>query len=150
VSGTPSEFPPSAHEHAISEVTGLGGELADKADLVHVHPISDVTGLTAALTGKADAAHTHAPAQAGILGGAATITVPNRRIEHEQTVAATGVTAGMRVMVTLGATTDADENGSETLEVSALMGAAGTNQITFFAAFRTPVAGPIKLNWSAM
>lgn len=120
------------------------------AAAVHGHAQADVTNLVSDLAGKSNVGHTHTPAQVGILGGVATITAANNSREVEQTVAATGVTGSMRVLVSLAATTDADENEAETLEVAALMGRAGTDQITFSASFLTPVAGPILLNWSAM
>lgn len=59
VTGKPTTFPPSAHTHSISEVTGLQAALDDKADLVHGHSQSDISGLIAALAGKAPLVHTH-------------------------------------------------------------------------------------------
>lgn len=52
--------PPTAHTHAIADVSGLSAALAGKADASHTHAIADVSGLSAAIAGKADAAHTHA------------------------------------------------------------------------------------------
>lgn len=62
----PSTFPPSAHTHSESDITGLVADLAGKAAVSHVHVISDITGLTAVLLGKSDVGHTHA--QADITG----------------------------------------------------------------------------------
>jgi hypothetical protein len=45
---------------AISDVTGLQGEIDGKADTAHMHAEADVTGLTAALAGKAASSHAHA------------------------------------------------------------------------------------------
>ena len=65
LTGKPSTFPPSAHSHAIGDVTGLQTALDGKqaagsyAASVHTHGISDVTGLQTALDGKASSSHTH-------------------------------------------------------------------------------------------
>ena len=75
--GKPSTFAPSAHTHAISDVTNLQTTLDGKqasgfyATLEsgkvpisqipsHTHIITDVVNLTQALSGKAPSAHTHA------------------------------------------------------------------------------------------
>ena len=50
----PSTFPPSALTHSQSEVTGLIGDLANKAPLVHTHAQSEITGLVGALSNKVD------------------------------------------------------------------------------------------------
>jgi len=60
VTGKPATFSPSAHSHAISEVTALQAALDGKAALAHGHAISDVTSLQSALDGKAALTHTHA------------------------------------------------------------------------------------------
>lgn len=72
VTGKPSSFTPSAHSHAIVDVTGLQTALDGKqasgsyADSSHGHAISDVTGLQTALDGKqaagsyAASTHSHA------------------------------------------------------------------------------------------
>jgi hypothetical protein len=52
ISGKPSTFPPAAHNHPISEVTGLSSALAGKTDVGHTHAITDVTGLDVALSNK--------------------------------------------------------------------------------------------------
>lgn len=39
----PTEFPPSAHTHAISDVTDLSTALSGKAALVHTHLLADIT-----------------------------------------------------------------------------------------------------------
>jgi len=51
----PSEFPPAAHTHPTSEVTGLDTALAGKAPTVHTHTTAQVTGLDAALQAQDDA-----------------------------------------------------------------------------------------------
>lgn len=43
VTGKPTEFTPSAHSHAIADITGLMTALAGKADLVHTHVLSSIT-----------------------------------------------------------------------------------------------------------
>ena len=55
----PSSFIPSAHTHAISEVTNLQATLDGKAASSHTHAISNVTNLQATLDGKAASSHTH-------------------------------------------------------------------------------------------
>lgn len=48
-----------AHQHVMSEVTGLTAALAAKANSSHVHTISAISGLQTALDGKAPTNHTH-------------------------------------------------------------------------------------------
>lgn len=47
------QFPPAAHTHPQSEITGLTTALAGKANASHTHPQSDITGLTSDLAAKA-------------------------------------------------------------------------------------------------
>lgn len=78
VSGKPATFSPSAHAHAIADVTGLQASLDGKqpsgsyAPSVHAHAVSDVTGLQSALDGKqvagSYAAATHTHTVAGVSG----------------------------------------------------------------------------------
>lgn len=68
---------PTAHSHAIADVSGLQGALDGKAASGHGHAIADVTNLQTTLDGKAAASHTHAIAdttglQAALDGKAAT------------------------------------------------------------------------------
>jgi hypothetical protein len=49
IQNKPAEFAPSAHNHAIANVTGLQDALDDKADADHTHEIADVNGLQDAL-----------------------------------------------------------------------------------------------------
>jgi hypothetical protein len=90
-------------------------------------------------------------ARAPALSGAATVTLPGGRgvLEDTETVAALGVTPAMRVIVGLAATSDADENCPDELDLVSASGVAGVDQITFTLAFSAPTSGPIKLNWSA-
>ena len=46
--------PPTAHSHAVADVTGLQSALDGKAPTSHTHTESEVTGLTAKLASKAD------------------------------------------------------------------------------------------------
>jgi hypothetical protein len=85
-----------------------------------------------------------------VVGGTVTLTVPRTRggaLEHVETLAATGVTPGQRILVTLAAHEDADENHEEMLPPMSIAGLAGTNEITFTASFLEPVEGPIKFHY---
>ena len=91
-----------------------------------------------------------APGQdAEVLRGAVTVTLPNSRIEHAETVAAVGVTPANIVMISLSPGTDADENDPEMLDVLALSARPLTDQIEITAAFGTHTSGPVRFNWSA-
>ena len=52
IQNKPATFPPSAHGHAIADVSGLQTALDGKAATGHTHGIPDVTGLQTALDGK--------------------------------------------------------------------------------------------------
>jgi hypothetical protein len=88
-------------------------------------------------------------AAGGGAGGTATITVPNGRFEHEETVTATGVTASSRVTLSLGTMLDAAENAADMLDIASIGAVPGTDQITVLLSFTEPHAGPIPINWSA-
>jgi len=55
IGNKPTEYPPEAHTHEISDVTGLQTALDGKSDDGHTHIIDDVTGLQDALDDKASA-----------------------------------------------------------------------------------------------
>lgn len=55
----PSTFTPSAHNHTITEITGLQVQLDGKASTNHNHSISTITGLQGQLDSKASSSHTH-------------------------------------------------------------------------------------------
>lgn len=55
----PLTFPPSTHNHSISDVSGLQGQLDGKASSSHSHVISGVTGLSTELSNKANVNHSH-------------------------------------------------------------------------------------------
>lgn len=68
VSGKPSTFTPSAHNHddryyteseIDTKVTALQTSINGKANSTHTHAIDDVTGLQTALDGKASSTHNH-------------------------------------------------------------------------------------------
>lgn len=106
----------------------------------HSHIIADVTGLQAALDGK----------EAAFLSGAATITVPNARYEHEQAVSVVGIVPGNRIAAWLAPGVDSDENTADLLDIRSLAATAGTDQITFAASFGERTSGPISILWSVV
>lgn len=55
VANKPPTFPPAAHSHPISDVSGLQAALDGKAAATHGHAIAEVTGLQSVLDGKAAA-----------------------------------------------------------------------------------------------
>ena len=55
----PSTFTPSAHSHAIANVTGLQGQLDSKASSAHTHSIANISNLQAQLDSKASSSHSH-------------------------------------------------------------------------------------------
>lgn len=59
ITDKPSTFPPSTHSHAISDVSGLQGQLDGKASSAHSHSISGITNLQNQLDSKASSSHTH-------------------------------------------------------------------------------------------
>lgn len=89
------------------------------------------------------------PAGGAGLTGTAVVTVVNGAVEHEQTVAAAGVTAASQVVLSLGAMVDADENAPDMLDVASMGATPGTDALTIYLAFREPTAGAIPINWSA-
>ena len=58
--GKPTTFTPSAHSHAIANITGLQGQLDSKAASSHTHSIANISNLQSQLDSKASASHTHA------------------------------------------------------------------------------------------
>lgn len=140
VTGKPATFPPAVHTHPQSDVTNLVTDLSGKqSTLVSGTNIKTVNGTS--LLGSGDVVI------ATSLRGAATITVPNGAIAYTGTITATGVLPAMDVMLTLGG--DTAENTAELLDIAAMSGTAGTDQIAVAVAFSAPVSGDIKLNWSA-
>lgn len=76
---------PTAHSHAISDVTNLQASLDAKAPNSHTHSISGVNGLQAALDAKAPVAHSH------IIGD---VTGLQPALDAKQTASAKGVANG--------------------------------------------------------
>lgn len=120
ITGKPSTFPPSAHTHNESEITGLVADLANKSPVGHTHSQSDVTGLVAALAakadstaltsglaGKSDVGHTHSAsditnfteaaqdAVAGALIGAGTVSVAYNDAANTITITGSGGGSGV-------------------------------------------------------
>jgi len=89
------------------------------------------------------------PSGSSSLGGAAMLTLPTARLEHEETITAAGVTPSSRVLIALQAGADADENTADMLDLITIAGIPGTDQITVQAQFLGPTRGPILINWSA-
>lgn len=81
--------------------------------------------------------------------GTVVVTMGQDEYTLVKTVAAIGVTPSSRILCSLGAFTDDDENSAELLDVAAISVAAGTDQITVTISFTTPTAGAIRINWSA-
>lgn len=92
ITGKPTEFPPSAHTHTISNVTGLQSALDGKADVVHGHSQSDISGLTSALNGKAPLVHTHAISQVSGLQAAL-----DSKIAFDKTITPGGTTGAQTI-----------------------------------------------------
>jgi len=78
-----------------------------------------------------------------------TIPGPAGRFEHDETLAAVGVTAGMKVMLTLAPHSDADENNEQALDLRGMAGEAGAGSITVRLAFGSLTSGPIRINYMA-
>lgn len=91
-----------------------------------------------------------ATASSAFVSGQIVVTVPAPgRREHSEAVAAASVTAGMRVLLSLGAHADDDENSAEMLGVEAMEALAGPGSVTATLAFAEPTSGPIRLNYLA-
>ncbi len=63
ITGKPSTFTPSSHNHTISEITWLQSALDGKANSSHAHVISSISWLQTALDSKASLSHTHTISQ---------------------------------------------------------------------------------------
>lgn len=83
----------------------------------------------------------------GVLKGSAVLTVSG--FEDSEVITATGVTGSSIVMLALAPCADSDENCPEMLNVTALSGEPGTDQITVTATFSDFTSGPVRINWSA-
>jgi hypothetical protein len=74
-----------------------------------------------------------------------TVTVPNARIEHYETVAFPGVTSGNSISLALAPATGADENEADMISLDAMSATAGTDAIDITLSFAEPHSGPVKL-----
>ncbi len=143
----------------IGSGSGGGGGLSDgdKGDIVvsgggTVLSIDSAynTATIASHTGQADP-HTQYLQKTSLDSGVATITVPAPgRLEWSETAAVAGVSAGQKVLVSLGAHLDSDENSAELLDVAGLEAVAGTDSITFTASFDSMTSGAINLHYMAL
>lgn len=84
------------------------------------------------------------------LNGTAIVTVPNKRYEWTEIVPALGVVAADIIMATLAPTLDTDQNDPEMLTITSIAGLAATDAIRFTITSPEVMAGPIKINWSAL
>lgn len=82
LTGIPSTFAPSAHNHVIADTTGLQTALDGKAASTHTHATSDVTGLDAALANKANVSAL--TSKADLVGG----KIPTSQIPNESLIRA--------------------------------------------------------------
>jgi hypothetical protein len=81
------------------------------------------------------------------ISGTATATVAANSFEHTETLAAVGITSGMKVIISLAPTDDTDENEPELLSIEAMSGEAGTDQVIVTLSFAEATSGAIKLNY---
>lgn len=106
VTGKPSTFTPSAHNHIIGDVTGLQAALDGKqvagsyAAASHTHIIADVTGLQTALDGK-QAAGSYQPLATVLTNTTAAFTTAQ---ETKLAGIATGATANVGTVTSVGGT----------------------------------------------
>lgn len=145
-----------------SVVTAAGRALLDDASAAAQRTTLGLGSAATAGTGDFDAAGAASSAVAAHeaaadphpgyrpLSGAVAVTVPQPgRMEWQETVTATGVTTAHRVLLSVGAHADSDENSAELLDVSAMEATAGTNQIAVSMSFAAMTAGVIRLNYLA-
>ena len=84
LTGIPSTFNPSAHNHDIANINGLSAALAAKSPAVHSHAVTDITGLRAELDAKSAVVHTHSAADVSGLQAALNSKSP---VVHSHTAA---------------------------------------------------------------
>lgn len=99
-----------------------------------------------------DAAGNLLAAGPSIVSGAITVAVGSAVLtsgatEWTQTVAVPGMTAGRVLMFSAAATSTDDENEAEDLDIAAIFGTSSADAITVTVQFRSPAAGPVKLNY---
>jgi hypothetical protein len=76
--------------------------------------------------------------------------LPRGRFEHEETVAATGITGSMKIIPSLAPHLDTDENSEDMLDLLSISATPSTAQITFKLSFSELTSGPIKINYLAV
>lgn len=128
VANKPPTFPPAAHSHPISDVSGLQAALDGKAAATHMHGIAGVSGLQAALDGKAAATHGHAIAevtglQSVLDGKAAASAIPTT--EFLQDLVAAMFQAGTHTNASI-----AYDDAAGTLNITATSGGTGGATLT--------------------
>lgn len=137
----------------VSRMADFAAAVRDKINLMvpRLLPAGGSVGevLTKTSAADFDAGWQAAPASAQ-LNGTASVTAQLATFTHVETIAALGVTPAMLVFLALGAHADGDENSAELLEIDALSGSAGTDQITVTLNFAAATSGPVNLNWSAI
>lgn len=144
VTSKPTTFPPATHGHVIADTTGLQAALDGKQSaLVSATTLKTVNGNS--LLGSGDLAISGG----GGVSGAGVITLPTARYEHEETIAAVGVTLENRINVWLAPGLDTDENTSDMTDLQSISAVPGNAQITVLAAFSQLMRGPLKIQWSA-
>lgn len=80
----------------------------------------------------------------------ASITVPRDsggRREYSETIVDTDITSSNLIITSLAATSSADENETEFIDLTSFNAVAGSGNVTFTVAFSDKHAGPIKLNY---
>jgi hypothetical protein len=114
----PTTFTPTAHTHAIADVTGLQTTLDGKAETSHTHTIANVTGLQTALDNKAATSHTHG------------------NIQNNGTITATAVAieSGDTILI-------ANNNNSQLIERGIAFGTATTTFLRNDGQWVTPAGG---------
>lgn len=136
-----------------SRVTDLAAAIRDKINLMmpRLVPTGGAAGEVLTKTGTTDFNAGWQPVSASAqLKGTSSVTVPLATFTHVETVAAIGVTPAMLIFLALGAHADTDETSPEMLEIDALSGSAGTDEITITLNFAAATSGPVNLNWSAI
>lgn len=145
---TPDDDHPQYHTDARGDAryyteSEVDGFLAGKSSTGHTHAQSDISGLVAALAAKSS-----------VFSGTSTVTIPTTLpagwFEHEETVAATGVTASMKIIPSVAPHLDTDENAEDMLDLLSISATPGTAQITFKLSFSELTSGPIKVNYLAV
>ena len=161
LTGVPATFPPSAHVHPQADVTNLVTDLAAKQDdltfkdegvslaAAGVALNVDFTGGGVTASYAAGTVTVNVPGGAGSFGLTQSVVTVNQALEWTETVTAVGVTATQKIMASIAAHDDTDENDAEMLDILAMSATAGTGQITFDLGFSQVTSGPIKINWVA-